>query len=162
MHQPITNDMIHFISSRDHISSSILTSLALHRCFGPSAPSHHSTCPSHLQPVDQAKSCLDLLHLSHMTQCHVSYAMSSFITCVSFATYPNHFTSMVCIAHTSVLWTNHLCISHLNTLVHLVHSIAKTKLGTFQSCSQAHYRAHHGDPTHHETRCGAQHCHLPS
>ena len=37
MHQPITNDMIHFISSRDHIGSSILTSLALHCCFGPSA-----------------------------------------------------------------------------------------------------------------------------
>ena len=80
MHQPITNDMIHFISSRDHVCSLILTSLALHRCFSPSAPSHHPTCPSHLQPVRQAKSCFDLLHLSHMTQCHVSYAMSSFIT----------------------------------------------------------------------------------
>ena len=42
-----------------------------------------STCPSHLQPVHQAKSWLDLLHLSHMTQCHVSYAMGSFITCAS-------------------------------------------------------------------------------
>jgi hypothetical protein len=48
------------------------------------------TCPSCLQPVRQAKSCLDLLHLSHMTQCHVSYAMSSFITCVSIATNPSH------------------------------------------------------------------------
>ena len=38
------------------------------------------TCPSRLQPVHQAKSCLDLLHLSHMTPCHVSYEMSSFIT----------------------------------------------------------------------------------
>jgi hypothetical protein len=38
--------------------------------------------------------CLDLLHLSHMTSCHVSYAMSSFITCVSRATYLSHFTSM--------------------------------------------------------------------
>ena len=28
----INNDMIHFISSRDHIGSSILTLLALHRC----------------------------------------------------------------------------------------------------------------------------------
>ena len=44
MHQPITNDMIHFISSHDRIGSSILTSLALHHCLGPSAPSHHSTC----------------------------------------------------------------------------------------------------------------------
>ena len=30
------------------------------------------TCPSRLQPIHQTKSCLDLLHLSHMTQCHVS------------------------------------------------------------------------------------------
>ena len=30
------------------------------------------------------------------------------------------------------LWTNHLCISHLNTLVHLgCHSITKTKQGPF-------------------------------
>jgi hypothetical protein len=60
------------------------------------------TCPSCLQPVYQANSCLDLLHLSHMTQCHVSYAMSSFITCVSLATNPNHFTSMAWVAHTSI------------------------------------------------------------
>jgi hypothetical protein len=94
MHQPITNDMIHFISSYDRIGSSILTSLALHCCIGPSVPSHHSTCPSHLQPTRRAKSCLDLLHLDHMTQCHVSCAMSFFITCVSLATYPSHFTSL--------------------------------------------------------------------
>jgi hypothetical protein len=48
------------------------------------------TCPSLLQPVHQAKSCLDLLHLSHITPCHVSYAMSSFITCASLATNPSH------------------------------------------------------------------------
>jgi hypothetical protein len=39
MHQPITNDMIHFISSHDRIGSSILTSLAFHRCLRPLAPS---------------------------------------------------------------------------------------------------------------------------
>ena len=61
-----------------------------------------STCPSLLQPAHQAKPHLDLLHLSHMTQCHVSYAISSFITCVSFATSPSHLTSMACIAHTHV------------------------------------------------------------
>ena len=86
----INNDMIHFISSCDHIGSSILTSLALHRCLGPSAPSHHSTCPSHLQLAHRAKSCIDLLHLSRMTPWHVSYAMSSFITYVSLATNPSH------------------------------------------------------------------------
>jgi hypothetical protein len=84
----ITNDMIHFISSRECIGSSILISLALHHSFGPSALSHHSTCPSHLQLIHQ-KSCL-VLHLSHMTPCHVSYAMSSFITCVSLTTNSSH------------------------------------------------------------------------
>ena len=108
------NDMIHFISSRDHIGSSILTSLSLHCCLGPSAPSHHSTCPSHLQPIHRAKSCLDLLHLSHMTQCHVSYVMSSFIICVSFTTYPSHFNYGMSCSHkcTCGLIT---CVSHINT-----------------------------------------------
>ena len=72
----INNDMIHFISSCDLIGSSILTSLALHRCIGPSVTSLCSsftttrsiapmppTCPSRLQLVHQAESCLDLLHL---------------------------------------------------------------------------------------------------
>jgi hypothetical protein len=38
------------------------------------------TCPSHLQSVHRAKPHLNLLHLDHMTPCHVSYAISSFIT----------------------------------------------------------------------------------
>jgi hypothetical protein len=38
------------------------------------------TCPSHLQPVHRAKPHLDLLHIGHMTPCHVSYAISFFIT----------------------------------------------------------------------------------
>jgi hypothetical protein len=60
------------------------------------------TYPSRLQPVHQVKSCLDLLHLSHMTQCHVSYIMSSFIICVSFATSLSLFTSMAYVAHTHI------------------------------------------------------------
>ena len=110
IYQPITNDMIHFISSGDLVGSSILTSLALHHCLGPSAPSHHSTCPSHLQPVHRAKSCLDLLHLRHVTQCHVSYAMSSFITCVSFATNPSHL-------HRHGMSCSHKCTCGLITCV---------------------------------------------
>ena len=39
------NDMIHTISSRDPIGSSILTSLALHRCVGPLAPSLAQASP---------------------------------------------------------------------------------------------------------------------
>ena len=60
------------------------------------------TCPSLLQPVHQVKSYLDLLLLNHMTQCHVSCVMSSFIiTCVSFATSPSHFhLHGICCSHT--------------------------------------------------------------
>ena len=122
----ITNDMIHFISSRDLDSSSILTSLAFHRCIGPSVPSLCSsfittwsiapkppTCPSCLQLVHQAKPCLDLLHLSHMTPCHVSYAMSFFITCVSFATSPSHFHHHdICCSHTCTYGLIS-CVSHI-------------------------------------------------
>ena len=111
----ITNDMIHFISSCDLVGSLILNSLAFHCCLRPSAPSHHSTCPSHLQLVHQAKTCLDLLHLNHMTQCHVSYAMSSFITYVSLATNPSHL-------HYHGMSFSHTCtcglityVLHLNT-----------------------------------------------
>jgi hypothetical protein len=75
------------------------------------------TCPSHLQPVHRVKSCLDLLHLDHMTQCHVSCAMSSFIIkCVSFATTLSHlYRHDICCLHTCtcVLMT---CVSHINTI----------------------------------------------
>ena len=112
----INNDVIHFIISRDLIGSSILTLLALHRYLSPSAPSHHSTYPSRLQLVRRAKSCLDLLHLSHMTQCHVSYAMSSFITCVSLATNPSHL-------HHHGMSCSHKCTCGLITCVsHIKHN----------------------------------------
>ena len=76
-----------------------------------------STCPSRLQPVHQAKSCLDLIHLDHMTQCHVSCAMSSFIiTCVSFATSPSHFhLHGICCSHTCTCGLI-TCVSHINTI----------------------------------------------
>jgi hypothetical protein len=127
--------MIHFISSCDNIGSSILTSLTLHRCFGPSVPSHHSTCPSHLQLVRRAKSCLDLLHLSHMTQCHVSCAMSSFITCVSLATIQAMSPLWHMLLTHMYLWINHLCISLKHILVHLKLSLNyQNQTKTFQ-CS---------------------------
>jgi hypothetical protein len=127
MHQLITNDMIHFISSCDRIGSSILTSLVLHHCFGPSASSHHSTCPSHLQLVHQAKSCLDLLHLSHMTQYHLIWnelLHHMYKPCNKSKPSSLSWHELLTQVY---LWTNHLCISHLNTLVHLgFHSITKT------------------------------------
>jgi hypothetical protein len=58
MHQPITNDMIHFISSRDRIGSSILTSLALHRCVVLSAPSLAQASPSYAVPRFEASDFL--------------------------------------------------------------------------------------------------------
>ena len=48
---------------------SLCSSFTATRCIAPKPP----TCPSRLQLVHQAKSCLDLLHLSHMIPCHVSY-----------------------------------------------------------------------------------------
>jgi hypothetical protein len=120
----INNDMIHSISSYDCIGSSILTSLALHRCFGPSVPSHHSTCHSHLQPVRRAKSCLDLLHLDHIAQCHVSCAMSSFIiTYVSFATSPSHL-------HRHAICCSHTCTCRLITCISYINTISPPKVVT--------------------------------
>jgi hypothetical protein len=73
------------------------------------------TCPSRLQPVHQAKPCIDLFHLSHMTPCHVSYAMSSFITYVSLATYPSHFhLHGMCCSHTCTCGLI-TCVFHLDT-----------------------------------------------
>jgi hypothetical protein len=46
------------------------------RCHTRSLASKPPTCPSHMQSVRQAKPYLDLLHLGHMTPCHISYAMS--------------------------------------------------------------------------------------
>ena len=104
--------MIHFISSCDRIDSlSILTSFALHCCFGLSMPSHHSTCPSHLQPVHRAETCLDLLHLDHMTMsCLISNELLHHMCepCNKFK--PFHLYG-ICCSHMMYLWTNHLCIS---------------------------------------------------
>jgi hypothetical protein len=61
------------------------------------------------------------LYLDHMTQCHVSCAISSFIiTCVSFCNIsePSSLSWHVLLTH-MYLWTNHLCISRKHILVHL-------------------------------------------
>jgi hypothetical protein len=117
-----TNNMIHFISSCDLVGSSLALT-----CFSPlpssidvkscssftatqSVAPKSLTCPSRLQPVHQAKSCFDLLHLSHVTQCHVLYAMSSFITCVSLSTNPGHL-------HCHGMSCSHKCTCGLITCV---------------------------------------------
>jgi hypothetical protein len=122
-----SNDMIHFISSHDRIGSStwphLLFTIALvhwrqvllklHRHTW-SLASKPLTCPSHLHPVHRAKSCLDLLHLDHMTQCHVLRAISSsIITCASFATSPSHFhIHGICCSHTCTYGLI-TCVSHI-------------------------------------------------
>ena len=74
------------------------------------------TCPSRLQPVHQARSYLDFLHLSHMTPCHVSYAMSSFISWVSLATSLSHF-------HLHGMCCSHTCTCGLITYIsHFKHN----------------------------------------
>jgi hypothetical protein len=86
--------------------------LKLHRHMW-SLASKPPTCPSRLQPVRRANSCLDLLHLVHMTPCHVSYAMSAFIiTCVSLAPSSSHLHRHgICCSHTCTCGLI-TCVSH--------------------------------------------------
>ena len=69
-------DLTCFSPLPSSIGAKSCSSFTTMRSIAPKPP----ICPSRLQLVHQAKSCVDLLHLGHMTQCHVSYAMSSFIT----------------------------------------------------------------------------------
>ena len=94
------------------ISAKSCSSFTIMRSFAPKPP----TCPSRLQPIRQAKPCFDLLHLSHMTPCRVSYAMSSFITCVSFATSLSHFyLHGICCSYTCTCGLI-TYVSHINTI----------------------------------------------
>jgi hypothetical protein len=92
MHQPYHKwyDPLHIIIWPWSIDLDLTCSSPLRRSIGAKSCSSFtasrsiapkpSTCPSHLQPVHRAKPHLDLRHLGHMTPCHVSYAMSSFMT----------------------------------------------------------------------------------
>ena len=59
------------------------------------------------------------------------------------------------------LWTNHLCISHLNTLVHLgCHSIIKTKQGPFtgqSACAHVERQSGQHQTTQQQQAWGAKH-----
>jgi hypothetical protein len=144
----ITNDMIHFILSRDLVGSRFIdldltcssplpssidakscSSFTVRWSIAPKPP----TCPSHLQPVHQAKSCLDLLHLIHMNPCHISYVMSSFMCEPYKISKSFHLYGIDC-SHMMYLWTNHLCISLKHILVHLRLSLNyQNQTTTFQS-----------------------------
>jgi hypothetical protein len=75
--------------------------LTLHTC-------NRSIKPSHV---------FDLLHLDHMTQCHVLCAMSSLIIiCVSFTTSPSHlYRHGICCLH-ACAYGLIFCVSHINTI----------------------------------------------
>jgi hypothetical protein len=115
--------------------------LNLHR-HARSLTSKPPTCPSHLQPVCRAKSCLDLLHLNHMTQCHVSCAMSSFIiTCVSFATTPSHL-------HRHGIYCLHTCTCGLITCVSHINTISPPKVVTQLTKPNKNFSRMHGTRPH--------------
>jgi hypothetical protein len=110
MHQPITNDMIHFISSHDRIGSSILTSLALHHCLGPSASSLAQASPSHAVPRFKASDLPFTLATSPSSQAS------------SWSSPPWSHDSMSCLICNEFLY-HHIstyglisCISHINTI----------------------------------------------
>jgi hypothetical protein len=117
--------MIHFISSHDRIGSSILTSLALHRCFGPSAPSLAQALPSHAVPRSKASDLPFTLATGPSSQAS------------SQSSPPWSHDSMSCLIcnellHDTITCGLISCVSHNHILVHLsCHSITKTKQGPF-------------------------------
>ena len=115
MHQPLTNDMIHFISSRDLVGSSILTSLAFHHCLRPSTPNLAQASPPRglsLQSLQFAlhacnrsiKPSLVLIFSTLVTwfnvMSHMQWAPSSHVWALQ--QIQAIFTVMAWVAHTSV------------------------------------------------------------
>jgi hypothetical protein len=122
----LPNDMIHFISSRDHIGLSILTSLALHRCINPSAPSLAQASPSHAVPRFEASNFPFTLATSPSSQV-MSWSSPPWshdsMSCLLCNELLHHMCELCNIFEPSspswymllthmYLWTNHLCISH--------------------------------------------------
>jgi hypothetical protein len=123
----IKNDMIHFISSHDHIGSSILTSRALHRCVGPSVPSLAQVSPSHAVPRFKASDVPFTLATGPSSQV-MSWSSPPWshdsMSCLMCNELLHHHMCKLCnnsepsspswymlLTH-MYLWTNHLCISH--------------------------------------------------
>ena len=126
MHQPITKWYDHFISSCDHIGSSILTSLAFHCCLRPSelslaqaslprGPSLQSLWLALHSCNRSIKPSLVLIFSTLITwlnvMSHVQWAPSS-----SHVWALQHLRAISTSWHMLLthmyLWTNHLCISH--------------------------------------------------
>jgi hypothetical protein len=101
----ITNDMIHFISSCDLISPSILTSLTLHRCIGPLAPSLVQASLPHGPSLQSLWLALHTYNRSIKPS-----LILIFSTLVTWLYVMSHMQWALSWHHH--LWTNSLCISH--------------------------------------------------
>jgi len=126
------NDMIHFISWRDHIGSSILTSLALHGCFSPSTPSLAQASPSHAVPRFKASDFPFTLATGPLSQAS-SWSPPSW----------SH-DSMSCLICNELLHHHIItcglisCVSHINTIIPPKLSLNyQNQTRTFQSPLQA-------------------------
>jgi hypothetical protein len=116
--------MIHLISSCD-LGPTILTSLALHRCVGPSAPSLAQASPPHGPSLQSLRLALHTCNRS--VEPNLILILATLVTWLHVMSHMQWAPSW----HNH-LWTNLLCISHNHILVHLsCHSITKTKQGPF-------------------------------
>ena len=123
-------DLTCFSPLPSSIGAKSCTSFTATRSIAPKPP----TCPSCLQPVHQAKSCLDLLHLSHMTACRVSCNELLHYKCEPCNKSKSSSLSWHVLLTHMYLWTNHLCISLKHILVHLRLSFNyQNQTRTFQS-----------------------------
>ena len=113
------------------IGAKSCSSFTAMRSIAPKPP----TCPSRLQPVHQAKSCLDLLHLlSHDSMlCLICNELLHHMCEPCNISKPFHLHGIGC-SHMMYLWTNHMCISLKHILVHLMLSLNyQNQTKTFQS-----------------------------
>jgi hypothetical protein len=103
-----------------------LTSLALHRCLRPSAPSLDQASPPHGPSL---QSLWLALH-----SCNWSIKPSLILIFSTLVTWLNVMSHMQWAPSSHIyLWTSSLCISYKYILVHLsCHSVTKTKQGPFR------------------------------
>ena len=122
----INNDMIHFLSSCDHIGSSILTSLAFHCCLRPSASSLAQASPPRGSSLQSLQLALHFYNRSIKPSHVLIFSTLSYdsMSCLMCNELLHHHMCELCnisepfspswhmmLTH-MYLWTNYLCISH--------------------------------------------------
>jgi hypothetical protein len=126
--------MIHFTSSCDLVGPSILTSLALHRCIGPSVPSLAQALPSHAVPRFKASNLPFTL----------ATGLSSQV--MSWSSPPWSHDSMSCLTCNKLLHDTITCglipyVSHINTISPLKLSLNyQNQTRTFHQPLRSHGR----------------------